>query len=85
MIEEAIKKINPNEVSSPILTDFGYHLLWVDYIKEGGFANLENNWQDIENLALNKKRADWYQDWINKIKLQFYIKRNPLTYPQING
>ena len=84
-ISNALKKINPNEISSPILTDFGYHLLWVDYIKEGGFANLENNWQDIENLALNKKKADWYQDWINKIKLQFYIKRNPLTYPQING
>ena len=83
-ISSALKKINPNEVSSPILTDFGYHLLWVDYIKEGGFINLNNNWQDIESLALNKKKADWYQDWINKIKLQFYIKRNPLTYPQID-
>ena len=83
-ISSALKKINSNEVSSPILTDFGYHLLWVDYIKEGGFINLNNNWQDIESLALNKKKADWYQNWINKIKLQFYIKRNPLTYPQID-
>ena len=81
----SLKKIKINEVSSPILTDFGYHLLWVDYIKEGGVANLNNSWHDIENLALNKKKADWYQNWINKIKSQFYIKRNPLTYPQING
>jgi len=36
-------------------------------------------------MALNKKKSDWYQKWINKIKLQFYIKRNPLTYPQISG
>ena len=84
-ISNALKKIKINEVSSPILTDFGYHLLWVDYIKEGGVANLNNSWHDIENLALNKKKADWYQNWINKIKSQFYIKRNPLTYPQISG
>ena len=84
-ISNALKKMNSNEVSSPILTDFGYHILWVDYIKEGGMANLKNNWQDIENLALSKKKAEWYQDWINKIKSQFFIKKNPLTYPQING
>jgi peptidyl-prolyl cis-trans isomerase SurA len=84
-ISNALKKMNSNEVSSPILTDFGYHILWIDYIKEGGTTNLKNNWQDIENLALSKKKADWYQDWINKIKSQFFVKRNPLTYPQVNN
>ena len=46
---------------------------------------LETNWLELEEMALNKKKSDWYQAWINKIKSQFYIKRNPLTYPQING
>jgi hypothetical protein len=66
-------------------TDFGYHLIWVDEIKKGGIPSLETNWLELEEMALNKKKSDWYQKWINKIKLQFYIKRNPLTYPQISG
>jgi len=84
-ISEVLKIIKTNTVSSPILTNFGYHLVWVDSITEGGPASLENNWLDIEGLALNKKKADWYNSWIEDIKRNFYIKRNDLTYPQINN
>ena len=84
-LSNALKELQFNKASTPILTDFGYHILWIDYKKEGGVANLKENWQDIENLALNKKKADWYNIWINNIKNKFFIKRNPLTYPQIGG
>ena len=84
-LSNALKKLQFNKASAPILTDFGYHILWIDYKKNGGVANLNENWQDIENLALNKKKADWYNIWINNIKNKFFIKRNSLSYPQING
>jgi peptidyl-prolyl cis-trans isomerase SurA len=84
-LKKEISNINLKTVSNPIKTDFGYHLIWVDEIKEGGIPSLEKNWLDLEEMALNKKKSDWYQNWIKKIKSQFYIKRNPLSYPQING
>jgi len=84
-LSNALKELQFNKASAPILTDFGYHILWIDYKKDGGVANLKENWQDIENIALNKKKADWYNIWINDIKNKFFIKRNPLTYPQIGG
>ena len=84
-LKKEISNIKLRTISSPIKTDFGYHLIWVDEIKEGGIPSLEKNWLDLEEMALNKKKSDWYQNWINKIKSQFYIKRNPLSYPQING
>ena len=84
-LSNVIKNLTVKTVSNPILTDFGYHILWVDNIKKGGPPSLNNNWLEIEEMALNKKKSDWYKDWINKIKSQFYIKRNALTYPQING
>ena len=84
-LKKEISTIKTKTISSPIETDFGYHLIWVDEIQEGGPPNLETNWLELEEMALNKKKSDWYQTWINKIKSQFYIKRNPLTYPQING
>ena len=83
--KQEISTIKTKTISRPIETDFGYHLIWVDEIQEGGPPTLETNWLELEEMALNKKKSDWYQTWINKIKSQFYIKRNPLTYPQING
>lgn len=81
-LRQEIKNIQIKTVSNPISTDFGYHLIWVDEVKEGGPPNLNSNWLDLEKMALNKKKSDWYNDWINEIKSNFYIKRNPLTYPQ---
>ena len=84
-LKKEISTIKTKTIRNPIETDFGYHLIWVDEIQEGGPPTLETNWLELEEMALNKKKSDWYQTWINKIKSQFYIKRNPLTYPQING
>ena len=84
-LKKEISTIKTKTISSPIETDFGYHLIWVDEIQKGGPPTLETNWLELEEMALNKKKSDWYQTWIDKIKSQFYIKRNPLTYPQING
>ena len=84
-LKKEISNIKIQTISNPIETDFGYHLIWVDEIKEGGIPSLESNWLDLEEMALNKKKSDWYQSWIEKIKSQFYIKRNPLSYPQIGG
>ena len=83
-LRQEIKNIEIKTVSNPISTDFGYHLIWVDEVKEGGPPNLNSDWLDLEKMALNKKKSDWYNNWIKEIKSNFYIKRNPLTYPQIS-
>ena len=84
-IKKVIKDINIKTISNPTLTNFGYHLIWVENIKEGGTPDLENNWLDLKDMALNKKKSDWYNNWIQGVKNKFYIKRNPLTYPQLGG
>ena len=84
-LSETIKNIPLNTPSSPVLTQFGYHIIWVDEKKEGGPPTLDKNWIDLQKMALNQKKSDWYSNWIEKIKNKFYIKRNPLTYPQISN
>ncbi len=83
-LKQEIENVEVKTVSNPISTDFGYHLIWVDEVKEGGPPNLNSNWLELEKMALNKKKSDWYNNWIKEIKSNFYIKRNPLTYPQIS-
>ena len=80
---DIIKNVSLNTPSAPILTQFGYHIIWVDEKIDGGPPSLEKNWLDLEQMALNQKKSDWYSNWIEEIKNKFYIKRNPLTYPQI--
>ena len=82
---DVIKDISLNTPSAPVLTQFGYHIVWVDEKIDGGPASLDKNWLDLEQMALNQKKSDWYVSWIEEIKNNFYIKRNPLTYPQIKN
>jgi len=49
-------------------------LLWVEGLKKGGRPNLVDHWPDVESMALNKKKMDWYKDWIVTAREKFYIQ-----------
>jgi hypothetical protein len=34
------------------------------------------HWPEIENMALNHKRANWYGDWIVAARERFFIQIN---------
>lgn len=63
--------------SLPVRTEQGYHLFWVDSFREGGEPSLSAHWPDIENMALNHKRSQWYEAWISKARERFFIQINP--------
>ena len=66
-------QINPNECAGPVQSEYGYHLLWVEATKRGGRADLSKHWNEIETLALNKKRGDWFEGWVLDARKKFYI------------
>ena len=72
-IGQAIGLINIGECSPPINTSYGFHLLWLEQIKKGGRANLEDHWPKIELMALNNKKMKWYDSWLKKVKNKFFI------------
>jgi len=73
-IGQAIKYIEMGACSPPINSSIGFHLLWVEGVKKGGRPNLRDHWADIESMALNKKKMDWYQDWISEARTKFYVE-----------
>ncbi len=73
-IGQAINLIKIKECSPPINSSFGFHLLWVEEIKEGGKPTLKNHWPKIELMALNNKKMVWYEKWIKEKKNKFFIK-----------
>ncbi len=72
-IGQVLQYLELNECSQPVKTSLGYHLLWLEEAKEGGPPNLEKHWVDIEVMALNNKKMNWYQVFIQDARKQFYI------------
>ncbi len=72
-IGQAVKYINTGECSPPINSSMGLHLLWVEKIKPGGKPSLKTHWSEIEGMALNYKKMQWYDDWITDARQNFYI------------
>lgn len=72
-ISQVIGHLELNKCSLPVKTSYGYHLLWVEEIKEGGYPTLEKNWLDLEAMALNKKQVDWYQNFVSEARKDYYI------------
>ena len=72
-VGQAVKYIDLNSCSPPINSSIGYHLLWLDGVKKGGRPNPNDSWPELEELALNKTKMDWYQDWILKARENFHI------------
>jgi peptidyl-prolyl cis-trans isomerase SurA len=73
-IGQALKYIDVGVCSPPINSNLGYHLIWIEGVKPGGKANLKDHWVEIENLALNKKKMDYYNMWIDNAKKELFIK-----------
>ena len=73
-IGQAVGIIGMDSCSAPINTSLGFHLLWFEGIKKGGRPNTNDHWPEIEDMALNKKKMDWYRSWIDKAREKFFIK-----------
>lgn len=69
-------QIGLNECAGPVRSELGYHLLWVEATKPGGAADIEKHWNQIESLALNKKKSEWFKNWVVSSRDKFFIHIN---------
>ena len=75
-IAQVISLLEVGECSLPVKTDQGYHLFWISSFKPGGVPDLTVHWTEIETMALNMKKAKWYNSWITAARNNFYIHIN---------
>ena len=75
-ISQIISLLEIGVCSLPVRTEQGYHLFWVDSYRQGGRPSLAMHWPEIEGMALNHKRSEWYGDWIADVRERFYIQIN---------
>lgn len=72
--EEAAFNMEVGEISKPVETQFGYHIIKVTEKKESGIVPFEEVKDQVEKHLLAIKQQEIYLDKINEIKDNYEIK-----------
>ena len=67
-----IDTLKPGEISQPFRTEMGFHIIKLNAI-------YDDKWSTLEQFAIQLKRNELYNEWIEKLEKNFYIeiKENP--------
>jgi parvulin-like peptidyl-prolyl isomerase len=76
--EKAAFALNVGQVSEPILTDFGYHLIKVEEKRAGKKATFEDVKNDLKEFLYQKNAQKRYEAWVKDLRSKANIKINPL-------
>jgi peptidyl-prolyl cis-trans isomerase SurA len=70
----AVLGLEVGEISEPVKTRFGYHLIRLDAKKPARKLSISEDWEQIEQWALNLKRQREFQKWLADIRKDVYVE-----------
>lgn len=72
--EEAAFSMEAGEISEPVKTDFGYHIIQVVAVEKGSQAKLEDVRDQIEDTIKTEKINSSYQGWYTAVQEKYEIE-----------
>ena len=73
-IERALGALQPGQISEPLETSQGYHIIRLDDRKPPRFQPFAKVKREIEHLVYQQKSEDIYRDWITELEDHAYIE-----------
>ena len=77
--KEIVDQLKPGEVSDPFKTEYGYHIVLLKARNKPRPLDLENDWQQIEQMALNYKMEKEYRKWIQEMRRTINVEVRDLS------
>jgi hypothetical protein len=68
-------RLKVGQVSEPVRTSEGWHLLWVDEKKPGEQKSFEEVKNAVRNQMFQKKMEQKIQDWVQSLKEEIFVER----------
>ena len=72
--EEAAFSMEPGEISEPVQTDFGYHIIRVEEKTEGQEAKLEDVSDEIREILKEEKMNSAYSVWYEEVQEKYEVE-----------
>jgi peptidyl-prolyl cis-trans isomerase C len=73
--ERAVLNLKPGEISNPVSTRFGYHIIRLDDIKEGKLASFEQSAESIRRQLAAEKQKALFDSFVDKLKADTEISK----------
>ncbi len=71
--EDSVFSLALNEISDPVKTVFGYHVIQVTGITEAKQYTLEEKKEEITTTLLNAKKGDVFEQWLIDTKAELGV------------
>ncbi|MBF0626697.1 MAG: peptidylprolyl isomerase [Magnetococcales bacterium] len=72
--EEVAFRLPPREISQPVRTPFGWHLIRVEEKKSLAPGSLEAQGKELEERVMESKLQARYNQWLRDIRLRAYVE-----------
>ncbi|SDY34689.1 peptidylprolyl isomerase [Tindallia californiensis] len=72
--EEAAMELNPGEISEPVKTQFGFHIIKVVDRKEGSTSKLEDVKDQLQQHLAAQKQQSIYLETVNSLKDKYKVE-----------
>ncbi|MBI5408420.1 MAG: peptidylprolyl isomerase [Nitrospirae bacterium] len=74
--EQAVLRMKVGEISEPVKTRFGYHVIQLTDVQKGETASFEQSKESIKRQLLAEKKKDFFDKYIEGLKGKYKVTRN---------
>jgi parvulin-like peptidyl-prolyl isomerase len=70
----ALKGLKPGDISEPIRTQYGFHILILNSREDARTLSLDKDWDRLERMALEYKKQKEFKSWLDEIKENVFVE-----------